>query len=343
MAELDGTAGNSTIVWSTAESIPLGAYCFFATVMGLCGNSLVLYSSIRYDALQLDDVSLTFVRNLAVADILYTLASLLPISITYMTREYLLGDQVCFIDAQVSSTPVISNVLTVLAITSHRLCLLRPPYHSISKTTANIMVALIWLVSTSPTIAALSYHSNSVFDPVTAACSTSVYDDAPPGVIILIFGVLCVLPLLAITLLSVILSVIAIKHSKLHSNDREQQRNNKALILVCSVAGLMLVSWIPYIVRTVMGWMNHALPPSVTVLGSYGDFINTFGNPFLYSFTNVKFRDYIKNVLNGIFRKTSVAAGIKTTKTSNIVIFYFPEIRTETNVGFSRSGYGTRV
>eukprot|EP00116_Pleurobrachia_bachei_P002187 sb/3462449/ len=53
---------------------------FFTTItlLGITGNSLIIYSSARYNAINLDEVSVKFVRNLAVGDLLYTVVGILP-------------------------------------------------------------------------------------------------------------------------------------------------------------------------------------------------------------------------------------------------------------------------
>ena len=52
---VNGTANETDVFWTAAESIPLGGFCFLATVASLSGNSLVLYSSFRHNAIKLDD------------------------------------------------------------------------------------------------------------------------------------------------------------------------------------------------------------------------------------------------------------------------------------------------
>ena len=79
------------VTLSTAQIVPLGVYCFGATVVGLLGNALVIYSSVVHNAIRLDEVSLLLIQNLAVADIFYTLLRILPTTITYIARKYVLG------------------------------------------------------------------------------------------------------------------------------------------------------------------------------------------------------------------------------------------------------------
>ena len=65
----------------------------------------------------MDEVSLTFVRNLAIADIIYTLLVILPITVTYMTGKYILGKIYCFVNAQLNFIPGSVNILTSMVIT----------------------------------------------------------------------------------------------------------------------------------------------------------------------------------------------------------------------------------
>ena len=48
--------------FSLSQLIPLAIYCFLASVLGILGNTTVLYASLRYNAMELDEVSLVFVQ-----------------------------------------------------------------------------------------------------------------------------------------------------------------------------------------------------------------------------------------------------------------------------------------
>ena len=63
----DTTSGENVLEMTTAQVVPLGVFCFFMALFGILGNGVVLYSSLRYNAIKLDKVSLVFVRNLALA------------------------------------------------------------------------------------------------------------------------------------------------------------------------------------------------------------------------------------------------------------------------------------
>ena len=85
-------------------------------VIGLLGNGLVLYLSLVHNALKLDSVSLMFVHNLAVSDILLTLLMFLPMLVTLVGRRWVLGNALCFITAFFFTCPITNEILTILSI-----------------------------------------------------------------------------------------------------------------------------------------------------------------------------------------------------------------------------------
>ena len=58
--ELD--LGHPDVDWSSSQTLPLLIYCLIATLLGLVGNVVVIYASVRYNAIKLDEVSLLLVQ-----------------------------------------------------------------------------------------------------------------------------------------------------------------------------------------------------------------------------------------------------------------------------------------
>ena len=85
------TADPLDINLTSDQIIPLGIYSFIVTVFGIFGNGTVIYASIRYNAINLDKITVLFIRNLAVADILYTLCDILSQTITFIAGRWVLG------------------------------------------------------------------------------------------------------------------------------------------------------------------------------------------------------------------------------------------------------------
>ena len=295
MTNTSGLTTGMDLVFSPLQVASLGTFCFFMTFFGLLGNGTVFYSSIRYNAIRLDRVSLIFVQNLAVADLLYTICVILPQFITYIAGKWVLGKAYCIVMAQVGIVPVSANSITVLAITGYRLKVLMNPFAQTSPKLAKLSIIVIWTIAVIPTNVFLAYRSKSEFHEENGRCLADIYDnDAARTPVMMCVGLIVLLPLFAITLFNIILSCIAISHS----NRRVEERANyRALIMVCSLSGLFIVSWTPYVIFTFLKIRSPSVPPALDLLAFHCIFLNSFGNPILYTITNRRFGAYVKGVL----------------------------------------------
>ena len=307
MAANDTSAGY--LPWTEVEVIFLGMYCTIATVLGLIGNSIVIYSSIRYNAVELDRISLIFTQHLALADILYILIEVFPASTTFMAGKYVLGNGYCFLSAQLPFIPGTVNSLIVLSITGYRLRMITFPFLNVSKNTVFVLLAVIWVVGLTGTVISLSYRSSSLFDPVSVSCSSDIYTVGGTATLLLdvVVGVFIFIPLIAVTIMNFILVVVAIKSANRHN----EYPNFWGLLTVCCISGLYIISWVPLIIYMVVETSEFPAPPSLRLMGFYCIFLNTFIGPILYTLTNKRFGRHVKGLLCSILfchRKDNVPA-----------------------------------
>eukprot|EP00116_Pleurobrachia_bachei_P006390 sb/3466652/ len=283
-----------------ALSIPLGVYNFIITLFGIAGNGLVLYSSLRYNAIQLDAVSLELVRNLALADMLYTICVPLPYFITLSVRRWVLGPVFCFIQGGVSNIPASVNALTVLAISAYRLKLIVSPFHGhISLRVCRVFIALIWMISFSSIALIMYYQLGAVFSSYMAACLGEIYDhDEARGLMMIIVGFIVFIPLVGIFGINLVLLGVAIRKNY----SANSGINYKALFVILSLSGLFMLSWVPYLVFTIMKMKSPDVSPSFELIVFNILSLNTFGNPFLYTLTNRRFGRYVRGLLCGMFK-----------------------------------------
>ena len=301
----NSTISTSALTLSTLQISALGIFCFFMTTFGIIGNSTVIYSSLRYNAIRLDKVSLIFVRNLAVADVLYTLCVILPQFITYCAGSWVLGHAYCVVMAQIGIIPASANTLTVLAITAYRLRVVSSPLSGIISTSlARGTLMWIWCVALIPTCVFVAYKSTSEFRQNNSRCLSDIYDNETARIpVMTLVGLIVLLPLFAITICNIALSVIALKHSA-----RRAEVSYRALVMVCALSGLFIVSWSPYLVFTFLKMKSPDIPPSLDLLAFHCIFINSFGNPILYSITNKRFGEYVKGLVLGLCGLKKVGA-----------------------------------
>ena len=113
----------------------------------------------------------------------------------------------------------------------------------------------------------------------------------------MIMVLILVLPLVVILVLNMTLSIIAIRHSK------SRDSRYKALITTCSLSGLFIASWVPYIVYITYGITSNIPLNMLDVAASHGIYLNSCCNPILYTLTHRSFSRYIKRLItckNGI-------------------------------------------
>ena len=294
---------NFTVNLTTAQVIPLGIFCFFMTFFGLLGNGTVLYSCIRYNAIKLDKISLIFVKNLAMADILYTIFAIFPNFITFSARRWILGKGWCFVSAQLSFIPGLANILIVLCITLYRLVLVISPFQITRSITARIIAGTIWAIAIIFTISLyMVFNLKSLFNPDNGTCISSIYDDPRLNAKITVstFTILFVMvPMLLITVINVILCVIAFRHSRSTRIlvDKRKNRRNKGLVMVCLLSGMFVASWLPYIINNSIKATTSVVSQQLEILSFHCIFINSFGNPILYSLTNKRFGKYVMGIV----------------------------------------------
>ena len=232
----------SEIELTSSQSIPLAIYCFFVTFSGITGNGLVLYSSLRYDAIKMDRVSLEFVRNLALADILYTIFIVLPQFVTFTARSWVLGPVYCILQADIGMVAGSLNTLTVFAISAYRLKLVISPFHQISLLTTRILIGVIWLLALSPIVLVLIYREGAHFDPYIAKCLNDIYDNDNARLpFMVLVGIIVFIPLFGIIGINFVLLAVALRLNNRGSGP-SRKINFKALLVILALSGLFMVS-----------------------------------------------------------------------------------------------------
>ena len=283
----------------TSQVVALATFCLVVAVMGLIGNSLVVYSSLRYNAIQLDRISILLVRNLAVADILYTLVTVIPLTITYCVRRYVLGDIYCFISAHLAFVPGSVNSLTVLAITGYRLRVVLLPLRGVSRSSAHLVILLIWAFSTAGSAVSLGYQSKFVFAPNNARCLSTIYvNQAAAPLFGAVFILQTVVPIVLITAFNIAILFVASRQKRRHRPNAAA--NMKGYLTVVFLSGLFICSLTPFVVFTYLKTNGIAVPSSLDLMAFHCIFLNVGGNPVLYTITNRRFGTYVKDLARRI-------------------------------------------
>ena len=172
---------------------------------GLCGNSLVIFSTLNKQlTFKLDGGTVTFLRNLALADVIFILLYPLPMTLTYCTGWWVYGDWFCTVTGHLISVPVFANMNFILLISLHRFTRCKYPLkvHQLTPNIANMMSGITWAFSCLFIVYTVLQLPGSEFNNVLATCSFLFPRSVLNGVlIVLLIG----LPFFIIVLINFLL------------------------------------------------------------------------------------------------------------------------------------------
>ena len=128
----------------------LALYDFFILVVGLFGNSLVLYGLKRYQAIQIDKISMIFIESLTYSEIMILILHNVPIFLSLIFKQWLLGPLLCYILAFVTPMAFVVEIFTLVGLTCNRVRILKNTQNRILQETMQtdsirVVVNLIWI------------------------------------------------------------------------------------------------------------------------------------------------------------------------------------------------------
>ena len=117
-------------------------------LLGIFGNSFILYSSIRYKALKMDKMSIWITKNVSVADILNCIIVLLPTLITQYIGHWIFGESLWFIHFACRFPFFVANILLLNLLSLNKLLRCLFPLRNLSPSRRQriivTMVTVIW-------------------------------------------------------------------------------------------------------------------------------------------------------------------------------------------------------
>ena len=284
--DLNATNLSSLIGMSQPTRVVLIIINILIVLLGVCGNVSILYLSKKYDALEMDKISVIFLENLAVADILMALMEFLPMLITLIADRWVLGKVLCSFIAYFKTLPTIAKIFLITAVTCHRLHILIKPLRAetLRSRTGHIPALVIWGICFLGGEAMIQYDAKLF--PEAFTCT--IQFDNETG---LLYGLLV---LVSILMLVIVLGNIWLLYSVAKSQGNVGQR--PAVITTMLISGCFVLSWLPTIVLFVLEvqyWWFFILQRFTTAL-------NVLINPFIYYLSKEYFRSRVGNRLGAV-------------------------------------------
>nr|XP_033790043.1 kappa-type opioid receptor isoform X2 [Geotrypetes seraphini] len=270
-------------------------------VIGLVGNSLVMFVIIRYTKMK--TATNIYIFNLAVADALVT--TTMPFQSTeYLMNSWPFGDILCKTVISIDYYNMFTSIFTLTMMSVDRYIAVCHPVKALDFRTplkAKIINICIWLLSSSVGISAIVLGGTNDREGRTECAlqfpSPYWYWDTLMKICVFVFAF--IIPVLIITICYTLM-ILRLKSVRLLSGTREKDRNLRRITrLVLVVVAVFIICWTPIHIFILVEALVD-VPQSTTVISMYYccialGYTNSSLNPILYAFLDENFKRCFKD------------------------------------------------
>ncbi|XP_029139918.1 melanopsin [Protobothrops mucrosquamatus] len=281
--------------------------------VGIIGNLLVLYAF--YSNKRLRTPANYFIMNLAASDFLMSATQAPVCFFNSMHKEWVLGDTGCNFYAFCGALFGITSMMTLLAISVDRYCVITKPLQSLkrsSKKRSCIIIMFVWLYSLAWSVCPLFGWSSYIPEGLMISCTWDYvsYSPANRSYTMLLCWCVFFIPLIIIfhCYLFMFLTIRSTGRNvqKLGSSSKRKQSSSQSiksewkLAKVAFVAIVVyVVSWSPYACVTLIAWAGYArvLTPYSKSVPAVIAKASAIHNPIIYAIIHPSYRKTIRKAI----------------------------------------------
>ncbi|KAH9365431.1 hypothetical protein HPB48_003221 [Haemaphysalis longicornis] len=262
-------------------------------LVGLCGNSLVIYVVLRFSKMQ--TVTNMYIFNLALADEMFLVG--LPFFIATMVFKYWpFGAAMCKVYMTTTSINQFTSSLLLTVMSADRYVAVCHPISSPRYRTpfiAKFVCLTAWTVSALLMVPVYMYASVVDAGPVkscTIVWPESAVMNGQAAFTLYSFTLGFAIPLLLILLFYVL---VILRLSRVGPRSRHRAKHRKVTYLVLTVITVYVICWLPYWAGQlyILGAAQAtALTVTVFLLSQLLSYANSAVNPILYAFLSDNFK-----------------------------------------------------
>lgn len=238
----------------------------------------------------IDNVTILFVKHLAIADLLSQLVIVLPLLTLHSAKKWILGCTACYILGVVNNYPGILHIHFILLISVHRLLRCMAPVRSGKLFTRGIaftVVGFIWVYCA--LLPAIIFFTQIEISFITDSCTVDTHHSGNPLIITLWIIYICI-PFTMVILSILVLAVISFKLSGVVWN-----KNKKIVMTTFMIGGSFCISWSPHILFSIWRSLDGDLSTtSLNRIPQYFHMISLCINPIIYTIVNRNFKKFMK-------------------------------------------------
>ena len=281
----------------------LATYCFLTATFAAIGNIVVLVASMKYKCIKLDRVSNILIRNIAIADLAYSLCVMLQVGLALCFNAWPYGDRrdaLCHLSTYLQHALAFTDINLICALNIAKLtCIMFPLKARLrSFRTGVVISAVVWLIANLYPLQAVK--RDVYFDYRSYRCAYEHTQDYWVWLDPVNISLFLLLPTFTVLITTIWLLFYVRKVTGAHK---------QAVFTMLPVSIVFCLSYAPigtYFVAE--KWIIENAEPEpynnswYTGLHRYGmlvKFINNSANPIIYFVTIQSFRNF---VLQKIFR-----------------------------------------
>ena len=271
-------------------------------VVGLGGNCLVLYGSIKHSAILMDKVSVLLLETIAVADLCATLLQYIPMMVTLAAERWVFGRVLCYC-AVFRYIPFAAEAMLIALMSCHRVRVLAYPLRGhISVGGMRKVLVGVWVFYLVSVPCITGIKPVIKYTPSHLHCSSFDWENMAhvPSYLRamrLVSGLYLAIPALITIIANVAILTIVLNVSKRSLTCSSGMKAVKTVSIICWV---FVASYVPTVIIFALPALGVAgIPQWVNCFSMYSVSLNLIANPFIYSFTNSKFSLYVKLACSG--------------------------------------------
>ncbi|XP_063682841.1 melatonin receptor type 1C-like [Bolinopsis microptera] len=277
-------------IHSKTERGLLIGYNSFIFTSSVIGDTLILIGSLRYNAIKLHKVMVTFIQHLAVVDLLLVVFTIVPVAVSLAANGWILGDILCNLShfANVYFSSVGFLLISVLAVSKTLIVKFPLRAISVSSKTAQSAACGIWLYSLVLIIVTISTGN---LGQGGAYFNYLHYDCGIPGTTV--FNTVYIVPVLISTVVTMASSVMLIVMVRRIADRRPGGLQWQGVLTVLLTVAVHTAATLPleifYIVPSFDGYIP--LGRAAWQIAA----LDLVGNFYIYSLTLYSFREFLKS------------------------------------------------
>ena len=285
-------------------------WSILCALVSIPGNTSVFIASVWYHAIRLDNISVILIRNLAAADLVYTVTVILPTIWTVLSKKWGLGQTLCYTQFFLGYMTFLADVILVCTLNISKLTCLLFPLHARTraKRTGRFISLIIWGVTAIALIPLVVWITMKwvKFSNSSYRCDGTYHASSSVWWVPAYSAVFGLLPIIVV----VVTTVWLLRFVK-----KVRGLQKESVITNIAVSVVYIVALVPYMILQGSYIFLHKETHRMFYVHFYRfsvfmHWINTTGNHLIYYFTVVSYKNFVKQIFT-----------FKTGKKANTVAF----------------------